>query len=1265
MKKNIILILLFISTSIFAQTSEQPSGREYRRSSVHNANLVRTVFGNWGVIGQPSSGGPRGSWIYDTNGYIGDVSPMIGAEVEYYDSFADSIKTFHSVVICPINRPSTGKEESNTGKRWCLEPVAGYFNENNEKVAMSTDPTSWPPYWPDKMNETDPGWTGKWNGLFGKGVFNADQESYYVMNDNNDEEFNYSSNNDFGVSFKPNSTDISRNGLGLVVKVRGLQWQQFLASDVIFWLYEVTNTSTTDYSKVDFGMLCGTYVGVTGTDDSPGEYDDDYSFFDVENDITYTGDYGNSCARNPKWQGNVGMVGYAFLESPGNPYDGIDNDGDNKTEAQPPNSTLTFSAPVFTESDFDTVTYDRGDTLVTINDKYERTLVTIDQDTQTVSTRGLTVIIIAGETKLIEGNTINDEYDVNPNVYDGIDNDLDGLIDENYVLHYHQIRKDQTGKILIDILNPIAYKDYINQIGLDDPLIDESKFDGIDNDNDWNPIYDDVGADGKDETGDPGENDGIPTYGEPNFDKTDVDESDQIGLTSFNYFTPAGDYPEENDETLWEWLKPGYFDVPSTIVNNKPIAGEDGDFIYGSGYFPLPAGETRSFSLALVYGNDLDDLFKNKATVQKIYNADYRFPQPPDKPTLTAVPGDGKVTLYWDRVAEKTVDPVTKEEDFEGYKIYKATDPDFNDVRTITNADGVVTGYKWLAQYDLNNNIEGYFEPSSDLFQQAEGYTFNLGDNTGLQHSYIDNDVENGRRYYYAVVAYDRGDASEDIFPSENTKFISIQGDGTVITDINSTVIRPSPKSAGFEENNNDKSLIQLSGPGTGSINYEIMDETKLTGHIYRVFFEDTQTDGIDNDNDGLIDWEDVNEFGPKTTTYSVFDITGVADTVSLDSNYIELPNQNIIKSTMNISLSDNPDEYLSLTNFDIDSARGKIKIKSTSELSEDDYILNYQYYPVFKSDKIKNSPYAKETKDSDIFDGVQLVFSNNWSIGVNDTASYWNTTNRYNWTFSTGEVDLGGGNIISGVNYPAEYEIQFGDGEMYATEDYFQNAPYNFPKIKSDFRIFNLTDSTIVPFLLVSSSILNGGCDPDSVYSLEPNQFLETFFKKPDSSYQYTWTISISNIQTDPDTVYEFGSGDILHVAITKPFRSTDVFEFTTEKPEIDQVAAENQISDIQVVPNPYVVANNMEAPLPPTVTSGRGERRIEFRKLPNDAKIYIFTTDGALIRTLNHSGSIHNGTLAWDLKTRENLDIAFGVYFYIVESSVGKKSGKLAIIK
>ena len=51
------------------------------------------------------------------------------------------------------------------------------------------------------------------------------------------------------------------------------------------------------------------------------------------------------------------------------------------------------------------------------------------------------------------------------------------------------------------------------------------------------PLNDDLGADGVGPydlqyTGpDEGEGDGMPTHGEPNFDETDKDESDQIGLT--------------------------------------------------------------------------------------------------------------------------------------------------------------------------------------------------------------------------------------------------------------------------------------------------------------------------------------------------------------------------------------------------------------------------------------------------------------------------------------------------------------------------------------------------------------------------------------------------------------------------------------------------------------------------------------------------------------------------------------------------------------
>ena len=71
-----------------------------------------------------------------------------------------------------------------------------------------------------------------------------------------------------------------------------------------------------------------------------------------------------------------------------------------------------------------------------------------------------------------------------------------------------------------------------------------------------------------------GEGDGVPTSGidatgndtglpgEPNIDKTDVDESDQIGLSSFYYFAPANQIELGNDSELWLNLAPGFFDVP-------------------------------------------------------------------------------------------------------------------------------------------------------------------------------------------------------------------------------------------------------------------------------------------------------------------------------------------------------------------------------------------------------------------------------------------------------------------------------------------------------------------------------------------------------------------------------------------------------------------------------------------------------------------------------------------------------------------------------
>jgi hypothetical protein len=99
--------------------------------------------------------------------------------------------------------------------------------------------------------------------------------------------------------------------------------------------------------------------------------------------------------------------------------------------------------------------------------------------------------------------------------------------------------------------------------------------------------------------------------------------------------------------------------------------------------------------------------------------------------------------------------------------------------------------------------------------------------------------------------------------------------------------------------------------------------------------------------------------------------------------------------------------------------------------------------------------------------------------------------------------------------------------------------------------------------------------------------------------------------------------------------------------------------------VPNPYIAATTHELPLPPAVTSGRGERRVDFIHCPAGSRVYLFTARGEHVVTLRHDGILNDGTVPWNLKTKENLDVAAGVYFWVVESDAGTQRGKLAVIK
>ncbi|MCU7490832.1 MAG: hypothetical protein ACM3UR_01960 [Bacteroidota bacterium] len=1176
----VALVALMLQLDSFAQQIGRgdPTG-SWARTGVHNGNQVRTVFRNSGVIAQPGSDGPRGAWKFDDNGYIGDVSPLMGVRLPIKDWNKDGIlDTIHSVVITPVDRPGGGKGTG--GVSWTFAPIPGFLNQSynvvGKGIAFSDNPQTWPAFWPDHPDWKDSLGKAEWNGYFGRGQIHADQESFFMMDDNMDE-------NMFTLyGFLPDSTDNTRKGQALQVKVRGLQWANPLAENTLFWVYSVKNVGTTLYDQTVFGFLVGTYVGIEGN-----EYSDDVSYFDVRESMTYTWDFGNyiNPIDNPRWKPNpsaVGYVGYAFLESPGNQYDGIDNDGDDNSAVKK-YWNFTPDAPFFTASDFDARTVNAGDKLVKItitpSGDYVREQFTVQAGTDTVYSMGKRFVLEPGKTKLVEGNVDPSTGNLNANASDGFDNDLDGLIDENYQVDYRQFKKAlKSGVVLIDQVAPVQYKEFLNSHGRQDLMIDESRNDGLDNDGDWSrdpvtgewiygngKLVDDVGADGKANTHDMGEGDGVPTPGEPNFDVTDVHESDQIGLTNFQYFAPASGIHMNNNEEMWGRLRPGFFDVPEIFVNGQATRGEDGDFVYGSGYFPLLPGNTQDFSLALCYGDDFKGVLKTKQVAQIIYNANYNFPTPPDRPTLRAVAGDHKVTLYWDKVAENSIDPTTKEKDFEGYKIYKGTDPDFTDAKQISDGTGQKKGYVPLVQFDLKNNITGYFVASPQLYTLNNGMPFYLGDDSGIQNTFVDNDVENGRTYYYAVCAYDRGKAIADIFPSENNKPISKNVEGILTYTSNTLSVVPNAPVAGYVPPKNSAKLEHTLGSSTVVPYYATIDPTKIKDASYEVFFNDSTVKGVS-----------------FAYAYNVVNL-----------------------STKDTIISHNK------------------KMLATN---------------------------------GDIFDGLQLSFDTRYqtldSIKMDASKSGWNKNRPNNLGFNVTPANYSG--IVS-INYPYDYMLVFSDEYKDSSNKLASYGSKAVPaKTKLNFKVFDITEPAN-PVRVQFGFADAAGAAQDTLSKLD------RIFLSDREGKTISWWITFSK-----DSTYVPRGGDTLFVRFTKPFTSRDKFTFTTAAASYDAALAKTQLNDVKAVPNPYIVTNTFEQPLPSQIR-GRGERVINFINLPPNARINIYSSDGSHIQTLQQDGGYNSGSLSWNLRTKEGLDVAFGVYFYVVEAPgiSEKKYGKIAIIK
>ena len=232
-----------------------------------------------------------------------------------------------------------------------------------------------------------------------------------------------------------------------------------------------------------------------------------------------------------------------------------------------------------------------------------------------------------------------------------------------------------------------------------------------------------------------------------------------------------------------------HYDDPATI----PAAGLDLVANLSSGPYTLKRGDTLTFYTAIIAGEDRADLYRSSDEAYRILDFNFEVAKPPATPTLYASEGNGKVTLYWNDVAEASKDKFTGEYDFEGYRLYKSND------KGIT--------WKQIADYDVINDI---------------------GLDRGLQYSFTDDKVVNGFEYWYTITAYDRGGPDLESLESAKGTRPDLKNVKAVIPS--SSALGRTPVTAGTVEN---------IGNGKSNYNFAVTpaDNSEIAGNKYEIGF--------------------------------------------------------------------------------------------------------------------------------------------------------------------------------------------------------------------------------------------------------------------------------------------------------------------------------------------------------------------------------------------------------------------------------------------
>ena len=331
-------------------------------------------------------------------------------------------------------------------------------------------------------------------------------------------------------------------------------------------------------------------------------------------------------------------------------------------------------------------------------------------------------------------------------------------------------------------------------------------------------------------------------------------------------------------------------------------------------------------------------------------------------------------------------------------------------------------------------------------------------------------------------------------------------------------------------------------------------------------------------------------------------------------------------------------------------------------------------------------------------FDGSNNPNTEGFTITVTNTEEFGLNEDRSGWSYDHPLPPHDFVFAIQDAPKVSDYEIIIGNtvGFGQSTEKNIEVSPGSFrvlPSIATNFKVFNTFTNEEIKYAFIdlnNPASFQQRCNPtffppDNYTSPEPGQlsavsglsgrcsdiiyFVEDYRDVEDTT---TFNISLSsqNVEGALATVHP-QQGDTLKIFTTKPFTQNDKFIFRFDEnnlPRVDTDTARSELDDILVIPNPYKVTNIFEGTS--TLTNRQQNRELHFTGIPAPSTLRIFTASGVLVREIEIQEqdltSQFGGTYIWNMLTKDNLEISYGIYLYHIEASdIGEKLGKFAVIK